>query len=143
MAREQIFFHRSGNRLLLYTVGALGSTKGCLSLNPRSVGRVEEGWYDGQRKEKKKKKKREEIAAVAVVWERWRTWEWLLKETERETTIRKKGKTDVNSDVNGVALAVKGKREENRDKCEDYEGKNEREIRRLDNERENEKRVKR
>lgn len=55
--------------------------------------------------------------------------------------IRKKGKADVNSDVNGVALAVKGKREENRDKCEDYEGKNEREIRRLDNERESEKRV--
>lgn len=47
----------------------------------------------------------------------------------------------MNSDVNGVALAVKGKREENRDKCEDYEGKNEREIRRLDNERESEKRV--
>lgn len=42
-------------------------------------------------------------------------------------------------DVNGVASPVKGKREENRDKCEDDGGENEREIRRLDNERESEK----
>lgn len=65
--------------------------------------------------------------------------EWLLKETERERTIRKKGRADVNGDVNGVASPVKGKREENRDKCEDDGGENEREIRRLDNERESEK----
>lgn len=65
--------------------------------------------------------------------------EWLLKEAERERTIRKKGRVDVNGDVNGVASPVKGKREENRDKCEDDGGENEREIRRLDNERESEK----
>lgn len=57
MAREQIFFHRSGNRLLLCTVGALGSTKGCLSLNPRSVGRGVVRWSK-KRKEKEKKKER-------------------------------------------------------------------------------------
>ncbi|KOX75623.1 hypothetical protein WN51_12812 [Melipona quadrifasciata] len=85
------------------------------------ISRSKEGVVAGVTVEEKEERKRKEGRNRAGLW----PWllsegdsgrEWLLKETERERTIRKKGRANVNGDVNGVASPVKGKREENRDK---------------------------
>lgn len=134
---QQIFSHRPGSRLLPCPVASFRLTKGCLSFESR----VERG-CDCRRKGGVGGKKEEKSRGSSYAWllsEEDSGREWLLKEAERERTIRKKGRVDVNGDVNGVASPVKGKREENRDKCEDDGGENEREIRRFDNERESEK----
>lgn len=134
---QQIFSHRPGSRLLPCPVASFRLTKGCLSFESR----VERG-CDCRRKGGVGGRKEEKSRGSGYVWllsEEDSGREWLLKEAERERTIRKKGRVDVNGDVNGVASPMKGKREENRDKCEDDGGENEREIRRLDNERESEK----